>query len=106
MQMINGSEGPDERDASELFPHTRACIDKVRMGGHLACTCPARQGRRNFLYLIRRARMGAYVDAYAKIRHEAKRRAERSSQPLERQVFEEVASWAEQLEIKSLEDGC
>lgn len=96
----------DDRDAAELIPHTPECKRKLLMhlrGGRVSCTCPARQGRRNYLYLIRRARKLAYIDAYALIRHRAKRRAEQTRSPQERQAFEEVAAWAEALELGELD---
>lgn len=107
MKIITGSEGPDERDAADLFPHTTECKEKMRRANlrqstSLTCTCPARQGRRNALYVIRRTRRLAYVDAYAKIRHEARQQAEKAAHPAERQAFEEVASWAESLEFGHL----
>lgn len=108
MYFLNGSIGEDDRDAMELFPHTTDCMIKMsrarlRNARLVTCTCPARQGRKNYLYLIRRARRKSYIDAYAKIRHEAKQRAERAQTPVERQVFEEVAAWAESLELGHLE---
>lgn len=55
-------------------------------------------------HLLKRARRMAYIDAYAKIRHEAKNRAEKARTPQERQAFEEVAAWAEALEFDHLEE--
>lgn len=96
----------DDRDAADLIPHTPECKRKLLLplrGGRVSCSCPARQGRKNYLYLIRRARKLAYVDAYALIRYEAKQRAEQAKSPAERQAFEDVAAWAEALELGELD---
>lgn len=55
--------------------------------------------------LITRIKRQAYTDAYARIRHQAKVRAEQAKTPAERIAYEEVASWAENLEFSTLDDG-
>lgn len=106
---INGSSSNDDQDAAELFPHAAECTRKLRnmqlRGSALSCTCPARARRKTFLYLLRRARRLAYADAYALIRHQARQRAERARTPQERQAFLEMASWAEDLEVRGLEES-
>lgn len=97
----------DDLDAVELFPHTRLCTERIArivpaQGESVACTCHAKARRKSFLFLLKKARRQAYVDAYAKIRHKARLRAEQASTPQERQAFEEVASWAEGLEFNEL----
>lgn len=106
---INGSSSPEEQDAQDLFPHTKFCNERMKHstfihGKAVSCTCKASARRKSFLYLIRRVKRQSYVDAYAKIRHQAKNRAERARTPAERQAFEEVASWAEALEFGHLEE--
>lgn len=106
---INGSVTPDEQDAQDLFPHTRFCTERMKTatlihGKAVACTCKANTRRKTFLYLLKRVRRLAYVDAYAKIRHQARMRADRAKTPAERHAFEEVAAWAEGLEFGSLEE--
>lgn len=106
---INGSSSSDDQDAAELFPHTPECIRNLRnvqlRGGALSCTCSARARRRTFQFLLNRARRIASANAYALIRHQAKQRAERARSPQERQAFQEMASWAEDLEIRGLEES-
>lgn len=106
--MVNGTTTDDGREAAELFPHTRRCIDRMRSsavqhGKVVPCVCPATARRRIYLKLINRIRLLAYTDAYAKVRHEAKVRAERTLDPGAKAAFEEVASWAESLEVGQLE---
>lgn len=106
---INGAHNQDEVDAAELFPHTSECTRKLRSmhlrRASLSCTCSAKQRRKTYLYLVRRAKRMSYVDAYARIRFQAKQRAERARSPQEQQAFLEVASWADDLEIRTLDDG-
>lgn len=96
----------DDTDAQELFPHTRLCIERMHstaaVHNEVVCTCKAKAKRKTFLFLLKKTRRQAYADAYANIRQEARRRADRSQTPLERQVFEEVASWGEDMEFKNL----
>lgn len=106
---INGSQSDDERDATELFPHTRRCTENIRRavtihGKAVPCSCGAQLRRRTYLFLINRVRQQAYTDAYAMIRHEAKTRSESSRTPQQREAFNEVASWAEELELRHLEE--
>lgn len=107
---INGSaSSPEEQDAQELFPHTKMCNERMKHttfihGKAVPCSCRASARRKSFLYLIRRVKRQSYVDAYAKIRHQARLRAERARTPAERHAFEEVASWAEELEFGHLDE--
>lgn len=98
----------EERDAIELFPHTRLCIDRIRQASavhtNVTCSCPAKQRRKTFLYLIRRVKNQSFIDAYARIRHQAKVRAEQEASPALRKAYEEVAEWAEALELSHLEE--
>lgn len=109
LPMVNGSQpSDDERDAQELFPHTRLCTERVRVaatvhGKSMACTCKAVARRRVYLSLLKKARIEAYTDACAKIRFSAKSRAERSVIPIERKAFQEVVSWSHYLEVMYLE---
>lgn len=104
---INGSETPDERDAKELFPHTKLCTGKIQSaarvhGQMLPCTCHAVLRRRTFIEHMKKVRITAYTDVYALIRYQAKLRAERARTAQERLAFEEVASWTDQLEKDAL----
>lgn len=106
---INGATNPDDQDAQDLFPHTKLCNERMKHttmihNKSVSCTCRASAKRRSFLYLLRRTKRMAYIDAYAKIRHQAKIRGERASTPAERHAFEEVAAWAEALEFGHLEE--
>lgn len=107
--MVNGSQSPDEQDAQELFPHTKLCTERVRSaarvhGKSMACTCKSMARRRVYLALIQKARLEAYTDACAKIRQTARNKAERAGTPVERQAFSEVVSWADDLEMRYLEE--
>lgn len=106
---INGATNPEDQDAQDLFPHSKHCIESMRNsavveGRAVSCTCRANSRRHTFLYLLRRAKRMAYIDAYAKIRYQAKQRSERARTPAERHAFEEVASWAEALEFGHLDE--
>lgn len=106
---MNSEIPEEERDAVELFPHTRLCIDRIRLasvahGYSIACSCKAKQRRRTFLYLIRRVKNQAYIDAYARIRHQAREKAEQEEEPAIRKAYEAVAQWAESLELNHLKE--
>lgn len=105
---MNTDMSDEERDAIELFPHTRVCIDRIRQARvvhpSLECSCKAASRRRTFLYLIRRAKDQSYTDAYAKIRHRAKMQAEQAREPAQRAAYEVVMEWAEHLELGHLKE--
>lgn len=101
-------ESLDDQAAQELFPHTKTCTERLRLikvtHGSVVCTCHQGSRRKSFIGLLRKVRVLSYVDAYAKIRHEAKKPAEKAITPQERLAFEEMASWAEELEWKLLQE--
>src|SRR3712207_6833557 len=106
-----GTENLDEeRDASELFPHTRVCVDRMRHANvahgynNISCSCKAKQRRKAFLHIIRRVKTQSYTDAYAKIRHQAKLQAGQAKTAAEREAFQAVATWAEMLELSHLNE--